>query len=597
MISADLTRPAVEPLEARIAPATLHVISLLDDLSGGTLREAIIAANLDPATADTIVFDPGVTGSIDIDPAKNGIPIAGPLTIKGPGVDKLTVNGGNTTRAFFIDDGDAGRLSPVSISNLGIIGGAGGTNGGAIVCLEPLSLTNVGITGGQVNNAGGGLWVGTAGKVSLSGCRIFGNSADYGGGVFITADAGIAITKTIIAGNSAMNNDGGGALLSSSGPTGFISVTSSQVMNNMAKLQGGGLHLTVDATRLATVTKCVIAGNSSQEGGGAYALNGRANVSGSTFTGNSAESGGGIYVGAAVTDIALTKLVFAGNAATDAASGSGGAIFAATTVKISGSQFLHNTSALNGGALGLLNAGVTISSSLISGNTADADGGAIFQRNGSLVLKGDSFIANSSATSGGAILADGDVTVTGGKFLHNTADSNGGAIFTKRSSAASAGTLAVTGTLFQGNVASGGGALFFFDDSTGSIKGAKFLENLSINTGGAISSASTGSIDLSGSLFRGNVSDTSGGAVRIIFGDAKIVSCSFFDNTGSMTMGDGGAISIKAGAGVVTLSKLKVIGNSAGTGGGISNGGAATTLTASTVTGNFAITDPNTSGI
>ena len=56
------------------------------------------------------------------------------------------------------------------------------------------------------------------------------------------------------------------------------------------------------------------------------------------------------------------------------------------------------------------------------------------------------------------------------------------------------------------------------------------------------------------------------------------------------------ASTLPAPAGV-TLSKLKVIGNSASTGGGIANGGAATTLTASTVTGNFAQTDPNTSGI
>ena len=587
----------IEPLEARIAPATLHVTSLLDDLSGGTLREAIIAANADPATADTIVFDPGVTGSIDLDPLKNAIPITGPVTIKGPGIDKLTVNGGNTTRAFFIDDGDAGLLSPVSISNLGIVGGAGGTNGGAIVCFEPLSLTNVGITGGQVNSSGGGLWVGTAGKVTLSGCRIFGNSADSGGGAAIAADAGITITKTIFAGNSAVDFDGGGALLASSGSAGFINITSSQVMNNMAKLQGGGLHLIVDATRLATVAKCVIAGNSSQEGGGAYLLNGRANVSNSFFTGNSAESGGGMFVGPAISDLALTKSVFSGNVATSAVSGSGGAIFVTATAKISGSQFLHNTSALDGGALGLIDAGVTISSSLFAGNTADADGGAIAQRNGSLVLKSGNFLANSSAVYGGAILADGAVTVTGGKFLHNTAGSNGGAIYTKRSSPSSAGALVVTGALFQGNVGDGGGALFFFDDSTGTIKGAKFLENLSKNTGGAVSSASTGTIDLSGSLFRGNVADTSGGAVRIILGDARITSCSFFDNTGSMKTGEGGAISIKAGAGVVTLSKLKVIGNSAATGGGISNAGGATSLTASTVIGNFAIIESNTSGI
>ena len=145
---------SIELLEQRIAPATLIVTSLLDDGSGGTLREAVDMANLTPA--DTIVFKAGLAGTILL--TNTRIPISAPLTIKGPGVDKITVSGENTTRAFFITDGDAAKSSPVSISNIAIIGG-GGTNGGAVIDFEPLRLTNVVMTGGSVNNQGGGLFV------------------------------------------------------------------------------------------------------------------------------------------------------------------------------------------------------------------------------------------------------------------------------------------------------------------------------------------------------------------------------------------------------------------------------------------------------
>ncbi len=585
----------IEPLEARIAPASFIVTSLADLPVGGetSLREAVDLANLDPATADTITFKPGLTGTIAL---LSTIQVVGPVAIKGPGIDKLTVDASGTTRAFFIQNNPASE-STVSLSNLGIVGGSGGTNGGAIVCFEPLSLTKVGITGGQANDSGGGLWVETTGKVNISGSFFSNNEATNGagGGLYVVADAGVTVSKTVIAFNDAPNASGGGAFLGSLGTKGFVTVSDSRFSKNSGG-DGAGLYAELTGTRPAMVKNSTFSDNISATSGGGLALNNCfATVSGSLVSGNSAPLGGGLVSGPLGT-ATITKTVFAGNEATE-----GGAVYrsASGTLKIAGSQFFGNSSTGTGGALGLIDASVAISSSLFSGNTSDLDGGAISQRNGSLVIQGTSFIANRSITSaGGAILADADVTVSGGKFLHNTAGSNGGAIFTKRSSAASAGALAVTGTLFQGNADdSGGGALFFFDDSTATIKGAKFIENFSKSPGGAISSATTGTIDVSGSLFRGNVAGSSGGAVRIQLGDARFVSCSFYENTGSMALGDGGAISIKLAAGTVTLSKLKVIGNSAGIGGGISNFGPATTLTASTVTGNFANTDPNTSGI
>ena len=104
-----------ELLESRIAPATIIVNSLLDNGDGAntTLREAILLAN-DNAThpgADTIIFDPAILpGTITLNGTE--IDITDTLTIKGPGIDKLTVSGNDASRIFDIGDGVAAVLHP-----------------------------------------------------------------------------------------------------------------------------------------------------------------------------------------------------------------------------------------------------------------------------------------------------------------------------------------------------------------------------------------------------------------------------------------------------------------------------------------------------
>src|SRR4051812_6641941 len=89
---------APELLESRIAPATFIVNSLLDNGDGAntTLREAIVAANLRPG-ADTItfaaaLFPSGAPGTITLAGAAE-IDITDTITIKGPGIDRLTISG------------------------------------------------------------------------------------------------------------------------------------------------------------------------------------------------------------------------------------------------------------------------------------------------------------------------------------------------------------------------------------------------------------------------------------------------------------------------------------------------------------------------
>src|SRR4051794_17117209 len=100
---------AIEQLESRIAPATLIVTSLADDGSPETLRSKVIEANATPA-ADTIVFQPGLAGPIVLDGNLQVINITAPLTIKGPGADKISISGSDKIHVFFVDDGDAATL-------------------------------------------------------------------------------------------------------------------------------------------------------------------------------------------------------------------------------------------------------------------------------------------------------------------------------------------------------------------------------------------------------------------------------------------------------------------------------------------------------
>ena len=62
------------------------------------MRAAITAANT-TVGADVIQFAGGLKGTIKLE---SQLDVTQDLTIRGPGANKLTVSGENTTRAFFI---------------------------------------------------------------------------------------------------------------------------------------------------------------------------------------------------------------------------------------------------------------------------------------------------------------------------------------------------------------------------------------------------------------------------------------------------------------------------------------------------------------
>src|SRR6516225_4769018 len=167
-------RPRLEALEDRWLPSTLTVTSPLDDGSSGTLRATIAAA----ASGDTIVFDSGLNGqSITLN--GNELAVAKNLNIQGPGAAQLGISANHLSRVF-----EVWANTQVTLAGLTIRDGSGS---------------------GLYN--GGGLF--SQGTVTVSGCAVSGNSAEYGGGICnSTPSATLTVKDSVFSGN--VGNQGGG---------------------------------------------------------------------------------------------------------------------------------------------------------------------------------------------------------------------------------------------------------------------------------------------------------------------------------------------------------------------------------------------------
>jgi len=142
------------------SPATITVTTLADPTGAAgtcTLRDAIRAANTMTATNncpagtgnDTIVFQPGLTGTIMLASTLPAIVNGETLTIQGPGI---TIDGGGTVQLMQVNTGATVSLQFLTLEN-GILAGASGSGsieqGGAIYNLGTLTISNCTLSNNQ----------------------------------------------------------------------------------------------------------------------------------------------------------------------------------------------------------------------------------------------------------------------------------------------------------------------------------------------------------------------------------------------------------------------------------------------------------------
>jgi hypothetical protein len=374
--------------------ATLTVTSLADDGSPGTLRSAVEAANA-AAGADTIVFQSGLSGTIQLNDSDGAIEVYNEsLTIDGPGANALTIKGDGDERIFtlynFNDPNQQVTFDGLRLTGGDATGNEGDSSGsgGAISSDDDgspapaVTIANSVLTGNHASDSGGAFYTFYSATTLLNSTITNNTADDDGGGVYLEdANQFSNLPQSLVIQNSTISNnraDGAGGGVYSSNGYGGATITGSTITNNISQDRGGGLYFT-DQHGSVTVQGTQINGNESlnDEAGGAYVTNNDGNVTfqGTAISGNVAGSdAGGLEVYDNTGAVTVSDSTLAGNRA--GGYGGGGTFYDnGGQVTISGTTIANNRATDGGGGASLWgNDGlVLVQNTTVTGNRADSD--------------------------------------------------------------------------------------------------------------------------------------------------------------------------------------------------------------------------------
>ena len=301
---------AFELQEINMEISTDLIVSTFEDENDGdfsdgdlSLREAIANAE----SGDTISFSSNLSGTT-INLSLGELLIDKNLTINGLGSDRLTIDAGNNSRIFNIDDGNEENFIEVAIDGLAIKNGnadqdtSSNNNGGGILNSENLEVSNADIYNNQAILEGGGIY--SNGTLTVNNSEIYSNSVGdgrdrttAGGGIYsdgtltvnnsaiysnsgsgnfgIATGGGITNAGTATINQSTISNNSVGGRLNTAGGIdhreGDLTITNSTISNNSSNLTGGilnsGGEVTVTSTIIANVGNQNINGNDFVSGG------------------------------------------------------------------------------------------------------------------------------------------------------------------------------------------------------------------------------------------------------------------------------------------------------------------------------------------
>ncbi|QDV21281.1 putative outer membrane protein PmpI precursor [Gimesia panareensis] len=362
------------------------------DYSSGhlSLREAIKLANQTIDT-DQITFSNSLAGGTIM--LESELLISSGMYIIGLGQEQLTLDGGNDSRIFRIDDGDTYSAAGVEISGLSLKHG-NADRGGAILNYEDLLLSDVALSENEAAGDGGAIYH-AGGQLTVTDSLFSGNVAWNNGGGIYNSHQDLNVQETTFYRN--VSGAGGGGIYSIYGsklkhsrpdtipgpafpvfrsvytPIHFINdgdtennvvaILHSSFLENEAN-SGGGVYMTQDdysnwlwycdvVTGLGgtaavasqqnsdnlsltgnTIVGCTFTGNTADKGGGLY-NDGQLTLGESTFTENRADYGGGIYHGTG--SLTIQNSTVSGNSATR----SGGGIYSSPDYPISRTVYIE----------------------------------------------------------------------------------------------------------------------------------------------------------------------------------------------------------------------------------------------------------------
>ena len=417
--------------------ATITVTNT-NDSGPGSLRQALANAN----NGDRINF--AVTGAITL--TSGGLGITKNVTISGPGVNQLAVNGNQALFVFGVFPQRTVSISGLRIRNaqVGVYNNQGTVSVSNCVLSGNSSAGLYNHTGASMtvansnisNNSGTGA-DNNQGTLSVSNCVLSGNS-----------DTGIFNSGTVTVSNCALSGNAGG--MSSFGT---LTVSNCVISGNSGDgiFNGGTL----------TVSNCDISGNSGDGIGNHAFSSGTASL---TIVNSNVSDNDSIGISNSVDEfgtltVTIRSTTVSGNSAGGVVANGGGVIFGGsiqvtiTDCTVSGNSFwggIHAT--------GLTNLFVT--DSTISGNSANAgfpDGDSGGGIHGAVSVENCTISGNSAATSGGGIYG-GFIEISNSTISGNSAGTSGGGIY--ELGASHEVWLRVTNSTITGNSAPSGGGIY-----------------------------------------------------------------------------------------------------------------------------------------
>ncbi|GBD20929.1 putative outer membrane protein pmp20 [bacterium HR28] len=487
--------------------------------------------------AGTIVFEGNQAGASAEEPG-NGGALAVEGTVILDGTVRLTGNqASGVGGAIWVKDGRLVLGSRVSIGGAGASdpNQAGVDGGGVAVEGGQVELQGTLVRGNVIEERegrGGGLWV-AKGQVTLRGATVVGNRAGLGGG--IATDEGIlTLLDSEVRENQAMQDGGGLAILG----RGSGQIIGGTIAGNTAvEGDGGGLF---NAGTLA-LSRTVIEGNTAEAGSGGGILNsGTLDLSSPETVivrGNRARLGGGV---ASIGSARLRSLIVQNNEAAQ----DGGGIWNSGEMLLDGASIEGNRTDGTGG--GIHHTGsktLTVQgNSVVRSNQATLDGGGIAAY-GKVVFSGATIEGNRTGGSGGGVLAANQAEFRSVQLIDNQAANDGGGVLVGE-----AGKVTLSDTAIRRSTAGQlGGGIAVRSGGQLVAQASSVTENQALSYGGGI--ATLGSVGLTNVTVSTNVSQQRGGGLWVgPQGSATLQFVTMASNAaaaGGALYNDGGTVTLR----------------------------------------------------
>ena len=396
---------------ARAATWTVTSTSDARFIDTGSLGYII---NYSANSGDTINFATNLSGqSIALNGTWGQLILSGKnLTIDASALPGgITVVAPPSNRFLEVDSGTV-VLNRLTIAN----GAAGGGAGGGIALLGGNLTLNQCTLSGNSGASGGAIY--NHSTLTLNQCIVSGNSAGSGGGIY--SDGTLALNQCILSTNSVGPGGYGGGIYNTS--SGKLAMTNCSVFRNSAAVGGG---VASDFGTTLTMTGCTLSNNSAGGGsGGGISSSGTLTLNQCTLSENSALHGGGIYIAYNISGtIMMTDCTLFGNSVSGSTGyGGGGILNASPSIALALANCTLSGNSANGttyGGGGINNAGVlAMTNCTLSGNSANGTtygGGGIY--NGYSVLGTGSGTLNECTLSGNS--ASNTVVGGGGGLANN----------------------------------------------------------------------------------------------------------------------------------------------------------------------------------